>query len=184
MKRSSGVIREALLWLLAGIMGFLIVFYFDQLMDKIKDFQKVTQSMDMKHHVRSPEVEKNAWENVIAIHANREGHFLTHAKINNEDALLMVDTGATIVALSYETAEDLGITVRDKDFNKAARTANGVSKVAHVNLEEITIGEITVKNIKAIVVEPGKLDVNLLGMNFLSKLSRFEYRGKKLILVQ
>jgi aspartyl protease family protein len=96
----------------------------------------------------------------------------------------MVDTGATIVALSFETAEDLGITVRDKDFNKAARTANGVSKVAHVNLEEITIGEITVKNIKAIVVEPGKLDVNLLGMNFLSKLSRFEYRGKKLILVQ
>ena len=184
MKRRSGVIREALLWLLAGIIGFLIVFYFDQLTAKIKEFQKITSSMDMKHHVRSPEVKKNTWENIIAIHANREGHFLTHAKINNEDTLLMVDTGATIVALSYETAENLGITVHDSDFNKAARTANGVSRVAHVDLDEITIGEITVKNIKAIVVEPGKLDVNLLGMNFLSKLSRFEFRGKKLILVQ
>lgn len=184
MRQRSNVIREALLWLLAGLIGFMVVFYYDQLVLKIKDFQKITQNMDMKHHVRKAEIEKNSWENVIAIHANREGHFLTHAKINNEDTLLMVDTGATIVALSYETAENLGITVHDSDFNKAARTANGVSRVAHVDLDEITIGEITVKDIKAIVVEPGKLDVNLLGMNFLSKLSRFEFRGKKLILVQ
>jgi len=184
MRQRSNVIREALLWLLAGLIGFMVVFYSDQLVLKIKDFQKITQNMDMKHHVRKAEIEKNSWENVIAIHANREGHFLTHAKINNEDTLLMVDTGATIVALSYETAENLGITVHDSDFNKAARTANGVSRVAHVDLDEITIGEITVKDIKAIVVEPGKLDVNLLGMNFLSKLSRFEFRGKKLILVQ
>lgn len=184
MRRSSGVLREILLWGLAGVIGFLIVFYFDQLTSKIKDFQAMTKTMDMEHHVRTPEVKKNSWENIIAIHANREGQFLTRAKINNEDTLLMVDTGATVVALSYESAEEIGIRVNDSDFTKAARTANGVSKVAHVNIDEITIGDITVKNIKAIVVEPGKLDVNLLGMNFLSKLSRFEFSGKKLILVQ
>lgn len=184
MRLQSSILREAALWVAAGAMGFLVVFYFDQLSSKMKDFQRVTSNMDIKHHVPELESKKSSWENVIALHANREGHFLTHAKINHEDTLLMVDTGATIVALSYETAEKIGIQVHDSDFNKVARTANGVSKVAHVNLDEITIGDISVQNVNAIIVEPGKLDVNLLGMNFLSKLKRFEFSGKKLLLVQ
>lgn len=184
MKRNSAVLRETALWIIAGTMGFLVVFYFDQLSDKIKQFQSITSRYDIKHHVPGTETRKNSWENIIAIQANREGHFLTHAKINDEDTLLMVDTGATMIALSYESAEKIGIRVNDSDFSKVARTANGISKVAHVDIDEITIGDITVNNVKAIVVEPGKLDINLLGMNFLSKLKRFEVSGKKLLLVQ
>lgn len=184
MRMHSGIIRELGLWLAAACMGFACVFYFDQLMEKINAFNTVATSVDLQHHVRAPEVKSDGWENIIVIHANREGHFATKAAINNEDALLMVDTGATFVALSYETAQDIGLNIHDSDFDKVARTANGVSKVAHVNLDEITIGDITVTDIKAIVVEPGKLDINLLGMNFLSKLKRFEFSGRKLLLVQ
>lgn len=184
MRRKSGIVREALLWAVAAAIGFGCVFYYDQLVDKIRKFQEVARSTDLKHHVREPERHGKSWENIIAIHANREGHFATRAKINNEDAMLMVDTGATMVALSYETAEQIGLNISPSDFSKAARTANGISKVAHVSLDEITIGDITVSDIEAIVVEPGKLDVNLLGMNFLSKLKRFEVSGRKLLLVQ
>ncbi len=184
MKHTKNFLREMALWLMAAGMGFAVVFYSDQLIDKIRAFQLVANSVDLKHHVRQPEVQKNGWENVIVIHANREGHFATQASINNEDTQFLIDTGATYIALSYETAEEIGLHVHDDDFDKIARTANGVSKVAHVNLDEVTIGDITVTDVKAIVVEPGKLDINLLGMNFLSKLKRFEFSGRKLLLVQ
>lgn len=184
MKKRSGIARELSLWLLAAGIGFGGVYYYDQLMDKIRAFQLVANSVDLKHHVRDAEVKTRGWENIIVIHANREGHFATRASINNEDAELLIDTGATFVALSYETAEELGLHITPGDFNKIARTANGVSKVAHVNLDEITIGDITVTDVEAIVVEPGKLDINLLGMNFLSRLKRFEFSGRKLLLVQ
>lgn len=172
------------LWLLAAGMGFFGVYYYDQLIEKIRAFQLVANSADLKHHVREAETKRRGWENIIVIHANREGHFATKATINNEETQLLVDTGATFVALSYETAEDIGLHVSPGDFDQIARTANGISKVAHVNLDEITIGDITVNDVKAIVVEPGKLDINLLGMNFLSKLKRFEFSGRKLLLVQ
>ncbi|GJM02426.1 MAG: hypothetical protein DHS20C08_09270 [Rhodomicrobium sp.] len=182
--RKSGVIRELVLWCICAALGFLLVFYYDELLGKIRAFQEVARSTDLKHHVRDAEVKSKSWENIIVIHANREGHFATRAKINNEDTMLMVDTGATYVALSYETAEEIGLNIQPSDFSKAARTANGISKVAAVSLDEITIGDITVSNVEAIVVEPGKLDINLLGMNFLSKLKRFEVSGRKLLLVQ
>lgn len=184
MKYKSGIIKEALIWTLCAGLGFAIVFYYDELMGKIRAFQEVARRSDLKHHVREPEVKTKSWENIIVIHANREGHFATRARINNEDTMLMVDTGATYVALSYETAEEIGLNIQPGDFSRVARTANGISKVAAVNLDEITIGDITVSNIDAIVVEPGKLDINLLGMNFLSKLKRFEVSGRKLLLVQ
>ena len=180
----SRLFRELSLWLLAAAIGFCGVFYYDQIIEKIRDLKLLASSADLEHHVREPEKKQNGWENIIVIHANREGHFATRASINNQDTLMMVDTGATFVALSYETAEEIGIDINPDDFDKAARTANGISKVAHVTLDEITIGDITVTDVQAIVVEPGKLDINLLGMNFLSKLKRFEISGRKLLLVQ
>lgn len=184
MNLKSGVIRELVLWLSAASLGFLLVFYFDQLSGKIDQFMQLTRNLDTEYHVREPEVKKETWENIIVIHANREGHFATRAKINEEDALIMVDTGATLVALSYETAEDIGLNISQGDFSSVARTANGITKVAHVELDEIRIGDIVINDLKAVVAEPGKLEVNLLGMNFLSKLKRFEFSGRKLVLVQ
>lgn len=184
MELHKGFIREAILWSLAAGTGFFGVFYFEEFKSKIHELQDMVLTADLKQHIREPEKKQETWENIIVIHANREGHFATHAKINNEDTQLMVDTGATLIALSYETAEEIGLNIQPQDFSHAARTANGIAKVAHVRLDEVTIGDITVTDVDAIVVEEGKLDINLLGMNFLSKLKRFEVSGRKLLLVQ
>ncbi len=184
MDQKKNIIKESMLWVGAAVLGFCLVFYYDQLTVKINKLMVATRALDKKHHVREPEKKSDGWENVIVIHANRAGHFSTRAKINNEDAVIMVDTGATLVALSYETAEKIGIHVSDGDFDSVARTANGITKVAHVEIDEISIGDITLNDVEAIVAEPGKLSTNLLGMNFLSKLKRFEFSGRKLLLVQ
>lgn len=118
----------------------------------------------------------------VELRSDRLGHFTTAAQINGSSIDVMVDTGASIVALTWEDAERAGIYVRPADFTQRVNTANGVAKVAPVTIDSISIGNITVRNVKAAVSEPGKLQGTLLGMTFLGRLSRAELRRGTLLL--
>jgi aspartyl protease family protein len=118
----------------------------------------------------------------VELAANSGGHFETAAEVNGNEIDVMVDTGATLVALTYEDAERAGLYLKSSDFTQGVRTANGTAKVAPVTLSSITIGDITVRNVKGAVAEPGKLHKTLLGMSFLGRLSRVEMRSNSLVL--
>lgn len=118
----------------------------------------------------------------VTLHAQNGGHFETTAEVNGRDVDVMVDTGATLVALTYEDAERAGIFLKTSDFTHSVSTANGMAKVAPVEISEISIGDITVRNIRGAVAERGKLHKTLLGMTFLGRLSRVEMRKDALVL--
>jgi aspartyl protease family protein len=118
----------------------------------------------------------------VSIPAGDYGHFRTEAEINGRSIDVMVDTGASLVALTQEEAIRLGIYVRPDVFTHTAKTANGTARVAPVTISRITIGDITVRNVPAVVSERGKSDQTLLGMSFLGRLSRVEMRGGTLVL--
>ena len=69
----------------------------------------------------------------------------------------MVDTGATLVAMTYEDAERAGIYLKSSDFTHEVKTANGIAKVAPIEIGSISIGDITVRNIRGAVTERGKV---------------------------
>ena len=119
----------------------------------------------------------------VALAADSRGHFVTTARINGQKVVVLVDTGATDVAISAETAQRLGIYLTRSDFTGRVRTANGVVAVAPVKLREVTLGNVTVRNVEA-AVSPGDLGVNLLGMSFLGRLSKFEVNDGELVLTQ
>jgi aspartyl protease family protein len=119
---------------------------------------------------------------VVEIKAGRNGHFNTEAEINGRPVEVMIDTGASVVALSYEDAERAGLYISNSDFTGAVSTANGIARVAPVTLDRVTIGDITVRDVPAAVAEPGRLRTSLLGMTFLNKLSRFDMRAGTLVL--
>lgn len=118
----------------------------------------------------------------MEIKANDSGHFETEAEVNGSSIDVMVDTGATLVALTYEDAARAGVHLKPSDFTHEVRTANGVAKVAPIELGSISIGDITVRNVRGAVTERGKLHKTLLGMSFLSRLSRVEMRSNALVL--
>jgi aspartyl protease family protein len=95
---------------------------------------------------------------------------------------VMVDTGATTVALTYEDARSIGLSLRDSDFTMRVSTANGYGRVAPVTLDRVSIGDITVRNVRGAVMEPGKLGTTLLGMSFLGRLQRVDMRAGTLVL--
>ena len=96
----------------------------------------------------------------------------------------MIDTGAAFVALRESDLQRAGMIVRRSDFTQPISTANGQSYAARVELDEVEINGISVRNVDAFVLHDEQLDINLLGMSFLSKLSRFETRNGEMTLTQ
>jgi aspartyl protease family protein len=120
----------------------------------------------------------------VALGANSAGHYLAKATINGRPVTLMVDTGATTVALTDTTARRLGIYVARNAYRENLSTANGVVQAAPVNLDEVRLGNVALRDVTAVVVPGSALPVDLLGMSFLSRLSKFEIARGQLVLSQ
>jgi aspartyl protease family protein len=120
----------------------------------------------------------------VVLSANDYGHFHAVAQIRGQQVEFMTDTGATYVALSYETAQKLGLAPQNLRFNGRSTTANGVARVASIVLDTIRVGDITVKDVQAVIAEPGRMTQNLLGMSFIRQLSGFELNGARLTMIE
>jgi aspartyl protease family protein len=108
-----------------------------------------------------------------AVSKGADGHFWAWAQVNGEPVRFLVDTGATAVALTPADAERLGFRPRDLKFNQDVTTAAGASRAARVTLASVSIGGARLEDVEALVVDGG-LDVSLLGMSYLGRLTRFE----------
>jgi clan AA aspartic protease (TIGR02281 family) len=119
----------------------------------------------------------------ISIAADPQGHFFVEPIVNGTRLRMMVDTGASFVVLSREDARQIGISPAPGDFTTRVKTANGLVLVAPVVLKEVAIGEVVVRDVAAAVLAGNNLEVGLLGMSFLSKLSHFEVARGRLVLL-
>jgi aspartyl protease family protein len=118
----------------------------------------------------------------ITFTAERGGHFFVEPTVNGTRIHMMVDTGATAVALTQEDAQRIGLRPPPGNFTARVNTANGVVAVAPVILREVAIRDISLRNVPAVVHPSNTLKVSLLGMSFLSKLSHFEVTNGRLTL--
>jgi aspartyl protease family protein len=119
---------------------------------------------------------------IVEIKAGAHGHYFTSAEVNGRSVDVLVDSGASIVALTYDDARRAGVFVRGSDYTQRVSTANGFARVAPVVLDRISIGAITVRHVPAAVTEPGLLATSLLGMSFLARLQRVDMRAGTLLL--
>lgn len=119
---------------------------------------------------------------IVALSADRGGHFEVSALINGKHVNLMADTGASLVALSYAEAKRLGLNPEKLPFNGISMTANGQAKIKITKLDTVKVGGILLRDVKVAIAEPGKLSTNLLGMSFIGRLSKFELKGRQLVL--
>jgi aspartyl protease family protein len=109
-----------------------------------------------------------------------DGHFWVQAKLNGSDVKFLVDSGATTTTIDRKTALRVGVPV-SQGRDLYVRTGNGIVRVASGHADELTIGGITRKNVGLEIADND--DLNVLGMNYLSSLSRWGVEGRWLILV-
>jgi aspartyl protease family protein len=95
---------------------------------------------------------------------------------------MLVDTGASTVVLKPADAQRLGIDVERLRYTVPVQTANGTTYAASVRLHNLTVGNISLDNVDALVARQGSLKDNLLGMSFLSRLRSYEFTSDYLTL--
>ena len=102
-----------------------------------------------------------------------DGHFWADADVNGQRVRFLVDTGATAVALTPADAQRLGFKPADLKYGHSVTTATGSTRAAQVTLTSVSVNGARLQDVKALVVAEG-LDVSLLGMSYLGRLTRFE----------
>ena len=167
---ASNFAREFVGWLVIAVTVFAGVYYF-------ADIRAITRSVFGTTIAVAPA--DNADDHTPAqfsgsggevhLQAGEGGHFFADVDVNGRSIAVVVDTGATGVALTYEDARDIGLRLSADDFNIDSSTANGTTHMAPVTLDRVQIGDIEVRNVEAFGAERGKLFKTLLGMSFLRR---------------
>lgn len=119
---------------------------------------------------------------LVQIPRGQGGEFALQAKINGVVTPMVIDTGATSVVLTYETAKAAGLPLELLDYDVDLETAGGHTKAARLTLDRLAIGKLVERSVPALVVPHGKMKTNLLGMSFLDRLESWEVRADNLML--
>jgi aspartyl protease family protein len=118
----------------------------------------------------------------LRVRMSSDGHFWALASINGVKRRMLIDSGATITAISTETAQDAQIDTGTGLTPVVLRTANGAAPAQTGSITELRVGNIVARNLR-IVTSPGLGNMDVLGMNFLSKLQSWRVEGNTLVLV-
>jgi aspartyl protease family protein len=188
MSFSSGtrsLITEAASWAICAMVIVASITHFDELKGFAQGASGAPPAAESAAAAEDPSASEgraDRSDGVVELKAQSNGHYYAEVEINGRPVDVLIDTGATMVALTYEDAEKAGIYLDKSDFTHGVSTANGVARIAPVTLGSVRIGGITVRNVKAAVTERGKLQTTLLGMTFLGRLERVDIRQGMLVL--
>ena len=111
-----------------------------------------------------------------------DGHFWVVASINGVKTRMLIDSGATVTAISLRTARAAVVGTGTGLAPVVLRTANGAATAETGKVDELRVGNIVARNLR-IVTSPGLGGLDVLGMNFLSRLQSWRVEGRTLILV-
>lgn len=118
----------------------------------------------------------------VRIRMASDGHFWARARIDGVERRMLIDSGATVTALSSQTAGQAGLSVHDSLFPMIIQTANGSITAKVSQIEQLRLGTISARDLP-VVVSPAFGDTDVLGMNFLSRLKSWRVEGNTLVLV-
>lgn len=168
-RRLGGAVR------LAGNLLLLVVFGL-----AVMRFVRMDPSFDAAlHGIGGPPQTVSGGETRIPLSA--DGHYWITAKLNGTPMRLMVDTGATVTALSGDVAEAAGVEPDGLRPDARVETANGTVSAAPARIGELRFGSVVARDLDAIVM-PGMGGPSVLGMNFLTRLKGWRVEEGVLIL--
>jgi len=118
-----------------------------------------------------------------SITKSSDGQFWTEARVNSTSIKFLVDTGASVIALTPFDSQKAGFKLHELNYTATVNTASGPVKAAPITLDIVSVGNVSVRNVRAVVISEG-LPHSLLGMSYLGELQKMEVTKSSLILRQ
>jgi aspartyl protease family protein len=148
----------------------------------VVEYDRQRQSLQLGQGTRVGSSASSSGSGQVTLTADSRGHFVTTGSINGLSVRFLVDTGASSVALSTTEAKRLGVNYLS-GTRAYTSTANGVIPVYRVKLDHVRVGDISLDNVDAAVLEGAGMDIALLGMSFLNRM-QMKRDGDTLTLVR
>jgi len=127
-------------------------------------------------------LEQDQWfAGEVVLNREADGHFYADPVVDGVSAHMLVDTGASVVALTAEDADSMGIAWDPATVRPVARGASGVVHGVPVTIERMQLGQLEAERVRAVVVPEG-LGVSLLGQTFLSQIERVRVEQDRMVL--
>jgi aspartyl protease family protein len=171
-----GMLHRTGLWSLAMRSRFLTVASLSVL------FLSSSGLMTMVRSDQTAQTQRDAIYGATVLKAGHAGQFFATANINGTPVKVVIDTGASAVALPYADAERAGLKPRLLDYNIPISTANGTVYGAEAVIRRVEIDSVKVSDVRALVLPEGALNITLVGMSFLARLQGFQVEDGKLTL--
>ncbi|WP_164843986.1 retropepsin-like aspartic protease family protein [Croceicoccus ponticola] len=109
----------------------------------------------------------------MVLQQRQDGHFYASPTVNSVPIEALVDTGASVIALTGADAEAIGLNWDQSDIGIIGRGANGPIQGVQVRLDTVQLGNFEVHDVDAMIIPEG-LHVTLLGQSFLSRIPNVE----------
>ena len=165
----GAIVRSLLGWLVIGGVAWAVIVNQDRI-------APVMASLGERIGVGAQSVSGDT----VRITMSADGHFWARVSLDGIERRMLVDSGATITALSADTAKAVGLKVGG-GLPVLINTANGSIRAERATVERVMLGSLETQNL-GVVVSSAFGDTNVLGMNFLTRLGSWRVEGRTLIL--
>jgi aspartyl protease family protein len=124
--------------------------------------------------------EFNSGDGSIALDRAADGHFYADVRINGNPVHMLIDTGASSIALSRDDARAAGLATSIGMNDDVGEGADGAVHGEYVKLDRVELGPLSASGLDAVVLNSGQQ--SLLGQSFLAKFSSVQIEGDRMVL--
>ena len=121
------------------------------------------------------------WAEEVTLDRELDGHFYADVIVDGQTYRMLVDTGASVVALTEHDARSMGITWFEEDIAPVAQGASGPVEGVNTTIRHMAVGYHEADNVRAIVITNGG-GMSLLGHSFLSTLENVQITGDRMVM--
>ena len=121
------------------------------------------------------------WNDSLTLERSRDGHFYADVSVDGQTARMLIDTGASVIALTGDDATAMGLSWDDSEVAVVAQGANGPVRGVRMVLPLVELGDFSAQDVAAVIIPEG-LQVSLLGQSFLAKIGVVEIAGDAMVL--
>ena len=119
----------------------------------------------------------------IVLTREGDGHFYADVQLDMVPTRMLVDTGASMIALTEADAIAAGLYWDEAELATVAQGASGAVRGVYVTLPRVSLGGVEMTNAQAVVIPEG-LPVSLLGQSFLAQVGKVSIEGNAMVLSQ